>query len=137
MPDVLLQESGSLFVQSSQLRAMARMFERNGDFERPDIAFNAVEQSGLALLLVAVADQIDSARDRIFDAHREIIDQLSRQEEELCHAVSQQDFRESATKPTKRGYTLIKKTKGSTFNTPTEPEISGARLSDMPLTDGQ
>jgi len=52
-----------LYRQSSQLRAMARMFSGNGDTERPEIAFDAVECDGLAMALKEIADGIDAVRD--------------------------------------------------------------------------
>ncbi|OPY13320.1 MAG: hypothetical protein A4E66_00825 [Syntrophus sp. PtaB.Bin001] len=56
-------ESLNLYEQSSQLRSIARMFRGNGDTERPDITFSAVEADGIASLLVAIADGIDQYRD--------------------------------------------------------------------------
>jgi hypothetical protein len=56
-------ESIDLYSPASKLRSLARMFLGNGDTERPAIAFNADEQSGLSSLLVSIADEIDDIRD--------------------------------------------------------------------------
>jgi len=56
-------DSHSLYTESSRLRALARMLEGNGDVERPDITFTAIELDGFASLLAAVADDIDAYRD--------------------------------------------------------------------------
>lgn len=71
MTDAIMREWKELYVQSSKLRATARMLEANGDNERPSIAFDAVELSGFSSLLVAVADEIDAVRDRLPDAVEE------------------------------------------------------------------
>jgi len=63
-----MQESINLYAQSSKLRTLARMLAGNGDTERPEIVFSPIELDGFASLLVAVADEIDGARDRIADA---------------------------------------------------------------------
>lgn len=47
------------------------MLEVNGDTERPSIVIDPVELSGFSSLLVAVAEEIDTVRDRLPDTAEE------------------------------------------------------------------
>lgn len=67
MMEAIGKESAGLYMQSSKLRALARMFQGCGDIERPAVTFGAVELDGCALLLLSVADAIDATRDRMED----------------------------------------------------------------------
>jgi len=105
--------SRRLYHQSSKLRAMARLFAGNGDTERPNMTFNAVELDGLSSLFIAAANRVDATRYMMFE--------LRDQDAQVCLG--------SDTKRTEAGgYTVIRKTDDLLPNIPPETARTGKSL---------